>query len=146
MRVRPREKLGGKRKSTLWNHEYMKSTNNSANFQFCQMVVKATHEILHGTATDHNNYAMTTADALAAELHLLKQAQIVSFPEKLQALAACKAIHKQTLGLIRVGGRLRRAEGLDLYAMHPIVHDPQHLVTKLLIREYDDRLLHPGLK
>lgn len=146
MRVRPREKLGGKRKSTLWNHEYMKSTNNSANFQFCQMVVKATHEILHGTATDHNNYAMTTADALAAELHLLKQAQIVSFLEKLQALAACKAIHKQTLGLIRVGGRLRRAEGLDLYAMHPIVHDSQHPVTKLLIREYDDRLLHPGLK
>lgn len=139
MRVRPREKLGGKWKNTLWNHEYMQSTYNSANFQFCQMVVKATHEILHGTATDHNNYAMTTADALAAELHHLKQAQIDSFPEKLQALAACKAIRKQTLGLIR-------AEGLDLDAMHPIVLEPQHPVTKLLIREYDDRLLHPGLK
>lgn len=59
-------------------------------------VVKATHQILHGVAADHKNHVMTATDASAAELHLLKQAQNDSFPEELQALAAGKAIHKQS--------------------------------------------------
>ncbi|KAL4008256.1 hypothetical protein ACER0C_002108 [Sarotherodon galilaeus] len=127
-----------------------------SNFGKWSEVVKATYRILHGAAADHGNHVMIATDASAAELHLLKQAQNDSFPKELQALAAGKAIHKQSrlltlapeydpaIGLIRVGGRLRRAEDLDLDAMHPIVLDPQHPVTKLLIREYDEQLLHPG--
>ncbi|XP_019218180.1 uncharacterized protein LOC109203254 [Oreochromis niloticus] len=127
-----------------------------SNFGKWSEAVKATDRILHGAAADEGNHVMTATDASAAELHLLKQAQNDSFPEELQALAAGKAIHKQSrlltlapeydpaIGLIRVGGRLRRAEGLDLDAMHPIVLDPQHPVAKLLIRDYDEQLLHPG--
>ncbi len=47
-------------------------------------------------------------------------------------------------GLIRVGGRLRRASDLDLEAIHPIVLDPSHHITKVLIKETDQQLLHPG--
>ncbi|KAL1250707.1 hypothetical protein QQF64_018503 [Cirrhinus molitorella] len=114
-------------------------------------LLKATHQSLHGAAA-----IMTAADAIAAELHLLRQAQRDSFPEELDALAKGKSISAQsrlvslsaeydeTLGLIQVGGRLRRAEGLDPDTIHPIILDPKHQITLLLIKEYDDQLLHPG--
>lgn len=119
-------------------------------------LIKATHQFLHGAANGQENPAMTAADVLAAELHLLKQAQGDSFPEEVQALAAGKPLSKQSrlstlapeydpaVGLIRVGGRLRRAESLDPDAMHPIILDPKHHVTTLLIKEYDNKLLHSG--
>ena len=48
------------------------------------------------------------------------------------------------LGLIRVGGRLRRVENLTQDSIHPIILDPKHAITKLLIKHYDQKLLHPG--
>lgn len=59
---------------------------------------------------------MTAADAIAAELHLLRQVQRDSFLAKVDALTKGKSIsvqsrldsrspeYDQTLGLIRVGG------------------------------------------
>ncbi|KAL1255106.1 hypothetical protein QQF64_013167 [Cirrhinus molitorella] len=85
-----------------------------------------------------------------------ENAQRDSFPEELDALAKGKSIsahsrlvslsaeYDQTLGLIRVGGRLCRAEGLDPDTIHPIILDPKHQITLLLIKEYDNQLLHPG--
>ncbi|XP_036070983.1 uncharacterized protein LOC118599568 [Oryzias melastigma] len=99
---------------------------------------------------------MTAADVQAAELHVLRQSQIESFPEEVEKLAAGKPISKQSrllmlapeydkaVALIRVGGRLRRAEDLDPDMIHPIILDPKHQVTKLLIQKYDSELLHPG--
>lgn len=49
-------------------------------------------------------------------------------------------------GLIRVGGRLRRISDLTSDAIHPIVHDPHHSLTSLIIQEHDDKLHHPGLE
>lgn len=46
-------------------------------------------------------------------------------------------------GLVRVRGRLRGVEG-DSIVVHPVVLDPSHVVTRLLIRAADARLLHPG--
>lgn len=46
--------------------------------------------------------------------------------------------------LICVGGRLRQSEELETTALHPVILDPSHPVTKLLIQEFDDRLHHPG--
>lgn len=46
--------------------------------------------------------------------------------------------------IIRVGGRLRQAEWLDPAFKHPIVLDPVHPATKLLIQDYDARLCHSG--
>ncbi len=46
--------------------------------------------------------------------------------------------------MIRVGGRLHKAEVLEEDEIHPIVLDPSHPVTKLLIKDFDHRLLHAG--
>lgn len=46
--------------------------------------------------------------------------------------------------LIRVGGRLRRCQDLEDDVIHPVVLDPRHAVTKLLIRQVDHDLKHPG--
>ncbi len=46
--------------------------------------------------------------------------------------------------LIWVGGRLRQISQLEEDNIHPIVLDPHHPLTKLIIRDYDDSLHHPG--
>ena len=45
-----------------------------------------------------------------------------------------------------MGGQLRKAETLDHDYIHPIILDPKHPITKLIIKHYDDKLLHPGPK
>lgn len=79
-----------------------------------------------------------------------------SFPMEVQHLKAGHAVlpnsrlgslapeYDDATGLIRVGGRLRRATDLDVEAIHPIILDPSHHITKLLIKETDQQLLHPG--
>ncbi|XP_062373449.1 uncharacterized protein LOC134061706 [Sardina pilchardus] len=42
------------------------------------------------------------------------------------------------------GGRLRRCSELEPDAVHPIILDPHHSLTKLIIKDYDEALLHPG--
>lgn len=41
-------------------------------------------------------------------------------------------------------GGLRHCDQLESETIHPIVLDPKHLVTKLLIRQYDSDLKHLG--
>eukprot|EP00064_Thunnus_orientalis_P007711 superscaffoldBa00000873_g7733 len=69
---------------------------------------------------------------------ILQRAQIDSFPDNYALLRAGKPVpassHLITLspefdtasGLIRVGGRLHRAEELDPSAVHPVILDPHH--------------------
>lgn len=47
-------------------------------------------------------------------------------------------------GLIRVGGWLRNFEGSLEISLHPVVLDPEHQITKLLIKEFNEQLFHPG--
>lgn len=48
------------------------------------------------------------------------------------------------IGLIRVGGRLRHSPYLDPDSKHPIVLDPKHPITTLIIQSYDSKLCHSG--
>lgn len=48
------------------------------------------------------------------------------------------------MGLIRVGGQLRHTSALDEGEIHPIVLDPKHPTTQLIIQQYDAKLRHPG--
>nr|XP_054593472.1 uncharacterized protein LOC129160606 [Nothobranchius furzeri] len=112
-------------------------------------LVRATDMSLHGAAKDLASPTMTAADVQEAELHLLRQSQSETFQEEVKLLAVGNPISKQSrllmlapeydiaVGLIRVGGRLRRAD-LDLDTMHPIILDPKHHVTRLLIKKYDN--------
>lgn len=95
-------------------------------------------------------------DYKQAEVVVLKRAQEQSFLEDHTLLSAGKPIlarsHLITLapeidrasGLTRVGGRLRRLERQTDVSPHPIVLDPSHQVTWLLIHKYDEELHHPG--
>lgn len=91
-----------------------------------------------------------------AEIKLISHAQSESFPEEFQALKNGKEIPRysrllplapefdRALQVIRVGGRLRQSKDLEPDTIHPIVLDPKHHITQLLIKNYDERLLHPG--
>ncbi|KAL0149811.1 hypothetical protein M9458_054859 [Cirrhinus mrigala] len=95
-------------------------------------------------------------DYQTAEWHILQKSQVDSFPDEYKLLKAGNPVPStsrllplapefdDTCQLIRVEGRLRRAEGLESAVIHPIVLDPHHWVTKLLIRNYDSKLSHPG--
>ncbi len=106
---------------------------------------------LHGAAC--NSSADLQRDVQHA---VLRQAQTESFPDELSLLKSGKPVSSvsrlitlspeldSTTGLIRVGGRLRHCEVLEEDAVHPVVLDPRHPITALIIKDYDERLHHPG--
>ena len=95
-------------------------------------------------------------DLLDAEALLLKASQADCFPGEIKCLRAGKPVLPSSklstltpemdpaMGLIRVGGRFRRMDTSCSTDIHPIVLDPCHAVTRLLIKDMDARLLHPG--
>lgn len=115
-------------------------------------LVKATHHLLHGAAADLSSPSF---DPHHTEVHLLKASQTESFPEEVRCLKAGKPVSPGSKlsplapemdpesGLIRVGGRLRHIESGPT-DIHPVVLDPRHAVTGLLIRDMDSHLHHPG--
>lgn len=119
-------------------------------------LLKATVTSLHGAATSPTQSPDDSESYISSEKLLLQQAQKDSFPEDFKALvserplpsnsrlASLSTEYDKASGLIRVGGRLRHAKHMELDAIHPIVLDPQHHLTKLLIKDYDASLLHPG--
>lgn len=105
------------------------------------------------TAADLLARSSMSDTTLTAKTILLRRAQEDNFPAELATLQSGKGISSnsrllslapefdQNLGLILVGGRLRRATDLDLEMIHPIVLDPNHQVSELLIKDHDERLL-----
>lgn len=123
-------------------------------YQTLSSFLEATACQLHG-AVEHSN-PLTADSFAAAELEALQQAQRESFPDEVPQLKANKFIAKSSrllllapefdkeIGLIRVGGRLRRNLDLPIDEVHPIVLDPKHALTRLIIQGYDRKLKHPG--
>ncbi|XP_077363581.1 uncharacterized protein LOC144007644 [Festucalex cinctus] len=117
-------------------------------------LVQATVQERHGAADQSSS--PTAEDYREAEILILKRSQQESFPDELRLLKAGKPVPSRsrllTLApeldkeeeLIRVGGRLRHAEDFEQTAVHPIVLDPGHPSTRLLIQDFDRRLHHPG--
>ncbi|KAI2646049.1 Gag-Pro-Pol polyprotein [Labeo rohita] len=104
-------------------------------------LVEAVAQDLHGAAAQDDSPPASTYRE--AETVILRRIQMDSFPEDYRLLKTNKPFDPENQ-LIRVGGRLRRAETLDPHTMHPIVLDPHHPNTQLLIKDYDTRLHHPG--
>ncbi|KAK0139825.1 hypothetical protein N1851_023267 [Merluccius polli] len=116
-------------------------------------LVEATRRAYGAAATDPtHNQLISHRDA---EVLLLRGCQAHSFSGEVAALKAQKPVSKHShllslapewdaaTGLIRVGGRLRRLNP-SVGEIHPIVLDPRHSAVKLLIKDMDERLLHPG--
>ncbi|KAJ8346562.1 hypothetical protein SKAU_G00279630 [Synaphobranchus kaupii] len=126
-------------------------------FSSWKELVQATARSLHGAADSQTTDQLCeAADYLNAKKALLVRAQLDSFPDEIKALRSAWPLpsdsrlgslspeYDSVTGLLRVGGRLRRAENLEMDAIHPIFLDPHHHLTKLLIQDYDKNLLHPG--
>ncbi|XP_067306008.1 uncharacterized protein [Pseudorasbora parva] len=123
-------------------------------FRTWKELVQVTVESAEGAA--NTDTPCEASKYIQAEKLLLAQAQLDSFPDEFRALKAGQSIppdsrlsslapeYDKDTELIRVGGRLRRAETLDSEIIHPIVLDPQHHITKLLIQDVDQQLHHPG--
>ncbi|KAL0169529.1 hypothetical protein M9458_034125 [Cirrhinus mrigala] len=98
----------------------------------------------------------TAEDYKEAELTALHQIQAESFPDEVFHLKSGKTLPANSrllclapeldisTNLIRVGGRLRQISSLGEDNIHPIILDPHHPLTKLIIKDYDVRLHHPG--
>lgn len=81
------------------------------------------------------------ADCFQEEVKCLKASKPVTPSSKLSSL---EPEMDPTAGLICVGGCLIHMEPSCSTEVHPIVLDPLHAVTKLLIKVADAYLLHPG--
>ena len=118
-------------------------------------------ELTEAVARSRNGAAagqspISAMDYQEAERIILKQSQQDSFPEECVLLSTNKPLpttsrlltlapeYDHTAKLIRVGGRLRRSAQLELDAIHPVVLDPHHKVTQLIIHDTDKALCHPG--
>ncbi|KAJ8369138.1 hypothetical protein SKAU_G00091660 [Synaphobranchus kaupii] len=116
--------------------------------------LEASVQHLHGAAAHPND--ISARDSQEAELIILQQVQHECFPAELTHLRASKPVPSSsrlaalapefdnTSQLIRVGGRLRRSGDLEEDAIHPIVLDSHHPVTKLIIQDFDEKIHHPG--
>ncbi|XP_038045171.1 uncharacterized protein LOC119719752 [Patiria miniata] len=118
-------------------------------------LVAATMQHLHGAAEDADPTKLVE-QRIEAEMFLYQRAQQDSFPEEIACIQAGKELprgsrllqlapeYDESCGLIRVGGRLRHTQDLPKDTKHPIVMNPAHPITKLIIRDYDEKLLHYG--
>lgn len=111
-------------------------------------LIDATAQALHGVASADGPPSAVVYQQV--EQLVLQRAHIDSFPAEYALLSVGKPVPVSSrlimdtaLGLIRVGGRLCRAEELDPSVVHPVVLDPQGVTTRQ-IRDFDDRLHHPG--
>ncbi|XP_046578480.1 uncharacterized protein LOC124286175 [Haliotis rubra] len=110
---------------------------------------------LYGAA-DSKRISDTVDQIENVENKVYRQIQKDSFPGEISNLASGKEIQPSSrllplspvydseCGLIRIGGRLTNADCLLDSVKHPIILDPHHNLTKLLIQKYDEDLKHPG--
>ncbi len=110
-------------------------------------LLAATARALHGVATPTE--VLTAEDYVEAELALLHPTEIAHLksgkPLPMSSCLLCLAPEYDiTTNLIRVGGHLRRTEQLDESTIHPIVLDPKHPLSRLIIQDFDEILHHPG--
>ncbi|XP_073721654.1 uncharacterized protein [Misgurnus anguillicaudatus] len=129
------------------------SIPDASQFPTYTELLEATAKSLHDTQTGKK---LSADDFVQAEKLQWKESQLHSFPEEFLCLQQGKPLpHSSRLvslspeldkdmDVIRVGGRLRKAEALDAAAKHPILLDPSHALTKLIIQDYDHQLKHPG--
>ncbi|KAJ8369248.1 hypothetical protein SKAU_G00092760 [Synaphobranchus kaupii] len=126
---------------------------DASQFRTFRELLEVTTLALHGTTGQTGS--PSAADYLEAEYTVLRRAQMDAFREEIAHLESNKPVPSHgslitllpeldnTLKLICVGGRMRQSEQ-TFGPMHPIVLDPSHAVTKLIIQKYDKQLCHPG--
>lgn len=88
-----------------------------------------------------NNYSTSHCHAATSLRFLLRAGKPLSKGSNLLSLSL---VYDKDVELMRVGGHLRKAEMWEEDTIHPIILSPDHHVTKLLIQDDDNNLLHAG--
>ena len=99
---------------------------------------------------------LTASEIQAAEIHILKESQCLAFRRELKALSDGVTVRAESLlaplspfvdkmGLMRARGRLHNAS-LPETARHPVIIDREDDVTRLIVFDIHQRLLHTGLE
>ncbi|KAI3364731.1 hypothetical protein L3Q82_000887 [Scortum barcoo] len=113
-------------------------------------LLEVTVQELHGAAESDGH--PTAKDYRQAERLILQRALMDSFPREYNLLRAVSSSSRlRTLSpefdesgeLICVAGWLHQAEDLESTALHPVILDPSHQATRLLIQDFDNQLHHP---
>lgn len=100
------------------------------------------YHLLRGTEKRSDVFfGLIQRDSFAEDYRLLKAGKQIPPDSRLSCLSPQ---YDKDLNLLWVGGRLRQIDNIDLLVAHPIVLDPSHPYTKLLIKDFDERLCHPG--
>ena len=98
---------------------------------------------------------LSTEEFGAAEKLWWKQVQLECFPEEVNVLKASKPLSAQSRlrnlspmldddGVVRLEGRLDHAEAAQESAKRPVILDPSHQFTRLLIHSYHEKARHQG--
>ncbi|KAJ8026554.1 hypothetical protein HOLleu_31417 [Holothuria leucospilota] len=119
-------------------------------------LIKATKQSQDGAASVSQTSHLTADDVEKTEGILYRQIQKDCFPEEFKLAKAGKSlpsnsrllqfdvVYEDRCDLLRLGGRLRKANPLEQQTKHPIILDPNHYITRLVIKSYDHQLHHPG--
>lgn len=98
---------------------------------------------------------LSVSEIQKAETLLFKKVQTDSFSDEVMALNRNQPLNKSSRlysfsceldenGLIRLGGRLNNSWQTDEYFRKPIILDPKHKITKLIIQFYHEQVQHHG--
>ncbi|XP_048035712.1 uncharacterized protein LOC125261152 isoform X1 [Megalobrama amblycephala] len=152
--LKPPEDEVEKRKSVFCGITRVSNPLNPSEYSTWKDLIEAT--VQHSQSDPSQSSPATAEDYVMAERLIFQNIQRDSFPEEYEQLKAGKPVSNtsrlltlspefdEASQLILVGGRLCRAEGLEFQTIHPVVLDPHHPATKLLIQDYDSKLCHPG--
>lgn len=125
-------------------------------FTTSKELLQTTAQCLHGAAEPGTSSPCEANDYINAEKLLLMWSQRDSFPDEMKAFQAGCSLppdsrlgslapeYDDATGLLRVVGRLRLAEALEMETIHPIILDPHYFIIKLLIQDFGQTLLYPG--
>ncbi|XP_062534520.1 uncharacterized protein LOC134203653 [Armigeres subalbatus] len=100
------------------------------------------------------NGLLTTVELQKAENVILRSVQKEVFADEIRALSREEFVSRRSPlrwfhpfickeGLIRVGGRLNNSEESE-NTKHPVVLPARHLLTRMILRHFHERLLHAG--
>ena len=124
---------------TAWIMKFVKACRSSRENRHSSLTVPLSLTVAELTSAENYWISHSQQDCFGTEIDALKLDRALSSGSKLLTLH----LFIDSNGIIRVGGRQQNAS-LKYSAMHPIVLQGNHSVTRLLVRKEHERLLHAG--
>ncbi|XP_031348508.1 uncharacterized protein LOC116174690 isoform X1 [Photinus pyralis] len=86
-------------------------------------------------------YRKVQMESFLEEYKMLQQGQII---KKTSRLFSLSCTFREEDKLMRLDGRLNNSSSLNFDTKHPIILDPKHRITKLIIQHYHENAYHFG--